>query len=72
VRARRQRTILQRRGAAGEGPFYLFPDIGGNGHYWANKPLFWLSAQDACLQELGLPTARASLAWLPYLLLKRR
>jgi hypothetical protein len=43
--------------AGGKGPFHLFPDVGGNGHYLANKPLFWRLALDAYLQELGLLTA---------------
>jgi dienelactone hydrolase len=43
--------------AGGKGPFYLFPDIGGNGHYLANKPLFWRPGLGAYLHELGLLTA---------------
>jgi dienelactone hydrolase len=39
--------------AGGKGPFYLFSEIGGNGHYLVNKPLFWRPALDAYLQELG-------------------
>ncbi|MGH8068278.1 MAG: dienelactone hydrolase family protein [Candidatus Entotheonellia bacterium] len=52
---RRYRAAFEE--AGGRGPFYLFPEIGGNGHYLANKPLFWRPALDAYLQELGLLTA---------------
>jgi dienelactone hydrolase len=49
---RRYRATFEE--AGGKGPFYLFPDIGGNGHYLVNKPLFWHPAVDAYLQALGL------------------
>jgi len=44
-------------GAGGQGPFVLFPDIGGNGHYVVHKPLFWRPVLDAYLQQLGLLAA---------------
>jgi dienelactone hydrolase len=40
--------------AGGQGPFYLFPEVGGNGHLLVNKPLFWRAAVDAYLQQLDL------------------
>jgi dienelactone hydrolase len=52
---RRYRAAFEE--AGGQGPFYLFPEIGGNGHYLANKPLFWRPAVDAYLQALGRLTA---------------
>jgi dienelactone hydrolase len=44
--------------AGGKGPFHLFQDVGGNGHYLAGKPLFWRPALDGYLSELGLITAK--------------
>lgn len=44
--------------AGGRGPFYLFRDIGGDGHYLASKPLFWRPAVDEYLNELGLSTTK--------------
>jgi hypothetical protein len=52
---RRYRAAFEE--AGGQGPFYLFPDIGGNGHSLVQKPLFWRPALDAYLQALGLRTA---------------
>jgi dienelactone hydrolase len=43
--------------AGGPGPFYLVPDLGGNGHFLVNKPLSWRPAVDAYLRALGLRTA---------------
>mgnify|MGYP000904181369 CR=1 FL=1 len=40
--------------AGGKGQFYLFKDTGGNGHHLLYKPLFWRSAMDEYLKQLGL------------------
>jgi hypothetical protein len=42
--------------AGGQGPFSLFPDMGGNGHDLAYKPLFWRPALDVYLQALDRRT----------------
>jgi dienelactone hydrolase len=52
---RRYRAAFEQ--AGGRGPFALFPEIGGNGHALAQKPLFWRPALDAYLQALGFGTA---------------
>ena len=52
---RRYRAAFEESG--GRGAFHLFPDIGGNGHYLVNRPLFWPPAMDAYLQALSHRTA---------------
>lgn len=42
--------------AGGKGPFYLFKDIGGNGHGLSSKPFFWHPVLDEYLNQLGLIT----------------
>jgi hypothetical protein len=51
---RRYRAALEE--ARGRGPFYLFAEIGENGHYLASKPLIWRAALGTYLQALGLLT----------------
>jgi dienelactone hydrolase len=46
--------------AGGKGPFHLFKDIGGNGHYLSSKPLFWRPVLDEYLNQLGLSTGKNS------------